>query len=182
MEALKAIMARRSVRRFHRDRPIEEWKRDAVLAAATAAPSAKGLRPFRFLVLEDRELLDELADALSQGIVFREAPLAVAVCADLSDYPKDSLGWLEDCSAALENMVVAATSMGLGSLWFGVYRRSPKEDQVREVLKVPSFVEVQGIAVIGYGAESFPPREAIDEDLVARGTWEKAFGEGAQRD
>ena len=177
-DGVRSILARRSVRRFHRDRPVEDWKRDCILAAATAAPSAKGIRPFRFLVLEDRAILDSLADALSQGIIFKEAPLAIAVCGDLSSYPKDSLGWLEDCSAALENMLIAATSLDLSSVWFGVYRRSPKEEQVREVLKVPPHVEVQGIAVIGYGAEEQPPREGIDLSLIGVGTWDKAFDMG----
>lgn len=174
-DAVRSILARRSVRRFHGDRPVEDWKRDCILASATSAPSAKGIRPFRFLVLEDRSILDSLADALSQGVIFKEATLAVAVCADLSSYPKDSLGWLEDCAAALENMLIAATSLELSSVWFGVYRRSPKEEQVREVLKVPSHVEVQGIAVIGYGAEELPPRDAVDPQLVGIGPWNMAF-------
>lgn len=177
-DTLRSILARRSVRRFHRDRPVEGWKRDCLLAAATSAPSAKGIRPFRFLLLEDRSILDSLADALSQGIIFKEAPLAIAVCADLSSYPEGSLGWLEDCSAALENMLIAATSLDLSSVWFGVYRRSPKEEQVREVLKVPPHVEVQGIAVIGYGAEEQPPREGIDLPLIGIGTWDVAFDMG----
>lgn len=176
--AVESILARRSIRRFHRDRPVETWKRDCILASATSAPSAKGIRPFRFLLLEDRSTLDSLGDALSQGVIFKEATLAVAVCADLSSYPKDSLGWLEDCSAALENMLIAATSLDLSSVWFGVYRRSPKEEQVRQVLRVPSHVEVQGIAVIGYGAEELPAREEVDLPLVGIGTWDEAFDKG----
>lgn len=174
-EGIRAILSRRSVRKFHREIPVEDWKRDCILGAATSAPSAKGIRPFRFLLLEDRSLLDSLGNSLSGGMVFKEAPLAIAVCADLSSYPKDNLGWLEDCAASLENMLIAATSLDLSSVWFGVYRRSPKEEQVREVLKVPSHVEVQGIAVIGYGAEEVPSREGIDLPLVGVGTWDRAF-------
>lgn len=168
---VEAILARRSVRRFQAERPVEPWKRDAILAAATAAPSAKGRRPFRFLVLDDRGLLDELAEGLAQGEVFRQAPLAVAVCADLSGYPEGSLGWLEDCAAALENMLIAATSLGLGSLWFGVYRRAPKENVVRSVLEVPAWVQVHGIGVFGYGVPSELPRDDVDHGLVRYGRW-----------
>jgi len=171
MDMLKVMLSRRSVRTFDRDKPVESWKKDAVITAATSAPSAKNLRPVRFLVLDDREILDDLGNVLSQGKPFKECDFAVAVCADLSDYPDGSLGWLEDCSAALENMLIEATSLDLASFWFGVYRRDPKEGQVRSVLEVPSHVEVQGIGVFGYGAESVPAREGVDSSVVRYGRW-----------
>ncbi|HOO64465.1 MAG TPA: nitroreductase family protein [Synergistaceae bacterium] len=172
-DVIRTILARRSIRSFRKDLPVEPAKRDALLACACAAPSAHNRQPCRFLVLEDRVLLDRLAAELRQGFLYEQVPLAIAVCADLREYPEGSYGWLEDCAAAMENMLIAAKSLGLEALWFGVYRRAPKEQTVRQILELPDYVEVQGIAVVGYGSESKEPRNEADPSKISYGCWKE---------
>ncbi len=168
---IQTILARRSIRAFRQDLSVESAKRDTLLACACAAPSAHNRQPCRFLVLEDRAILDRLAAHLGQGVLFEQAPLVIAICADLRGYPEGSLGWLEDCAAATENILIAAKSLGLEALWFGVYRREPKEETVRRILDLPEYVEVQALAVVGYGNESKEPREGVDSSKVRYGCW-----------
>ena len=176
-QVIQTILARRSIRSFRTRQPVEPSKRDALLACACAAPSANNRQPCRFLVLEEPALLDRLAGELRQGFLYEQASLAIAVCGDLRGYPEGSLGWLEDCAAALENMLIAAKSLGLEGLWFGVYRRDPKEETVRRLLELPEYMEVQGIGVFGYSDETGEPRQEVDPKRVFYGTWkEKAHG------
>ena len=170
-QVIQTILARRSIRSFRKDLPVGLPKRDALLACACAAPSANNRQPCRFLVLEDPALLDRLAGELRQGFLYAQAPLAIAVCGDLREYPEGSLGWLEDCSAAMENMLIAAKSLGLEGLWFGVYRRDPKEETVRRILELPEYMEVQGIGVFGYSDETGEPRRDMDSRRIFHGTW-----------
>lgn len=166
-ETLTSIMSRRSIRSYTNESVCESSMR-LVLAAGCAAPSAMGIRPVRFIVL-NKENMTELAKNLTQKDPFTQGQWAIAVCADTRNYK--GLGWIEDCAAAMENMQIAAKSLGLGSLWFGVYARSSKEPAVREFLKVPEGVEVLGITVMGYAKDQLPAHSGVDESKVRYGTW-----------
>ncbi len=166
--ALEAITGRRSIRRFT-DHPVAEVTMRQILAAGCAAPSAKNAQPVRFIVL-DKDDMARIAEAVDQKAPFQEGQWAIAVCADLRNYSL-GLGWIEDCAAAMENMQIAATGLELGALWYGVYRREPKESQVREVLQIPQGVEVLGITVIGYKGEEKEGHSGVDEARVRRSVW-----------
>ncbi|MDY3868529.1 MAG: nitroreductase family protein [Pyramidobacter sp.] len=167
-ETLKNILARRSVRSFTDD-PVCESSMEMVLAAACAAPSAKNVRPVRFIVLNKKEMA-ELAEKIEQKAPFVQGQWAIAVCADTRGY-SCGLGWIEDCAAAMENMQIACVSLGLGSLWYGVYKRAPKEAQCREFLKLPEGVEILGITVMGYAASPTEPHAGIRAEEVRYGAW-----------
>lgn len=166
-ETLTTIMARRSMRQYTDD-PVCESTMKMVLAAGCAAPSAKNLRPVRFIVLSKKDMAD-LAEGLEQKEPFLQGQWAVAVCADTRGY--QGLGWIEDGAAAMENMQIACFSLGLGSLWFGVYRRAPKEEACRRFLRLPEGVEILGITVMGYAASPKEPHEGIREGEVRYGVW-----------
>ena len=166
-ETLTSIMSRRSIRRFTADSVCESTMR-LVLDAGLAAPSARGLFPVRFVVL-DKKRMSELSEVVAQKDPFREGQWAIAVCADTRGYD-GGLGWIEDCAAAMENMQIACVSLGLGSLWYGVYLRAAKEPQVRAFLNLPAGVEVLGITVMGYAAEKTEPRP-VEMGRVRFGTW-----------
>lgn len=168
-ETLKTLLSRRSIRKFT-DQSVCQSTLSLVLAAGCAAPSACNARPVRFVVL-DKLQMKKLAGALDQKEPFLQGQWAVAVCADLRNYPLGT-AWMEDCSAAMENMQIACCALGLGSLWFGVYRRAAKEGAVRSCLKMPDGVEVLGIAVMGYAAEEKESHDATpDESVIRRGVW-----------
>ena len=167
-ETLMNIMARRSIRRYTEE-PVCESTMKLVLAAACAAPSAKGERPVRFVVL-DKKRMGSLAEKVQQKDPFREGQWAIAVLADLRGYDS-GLAWIEDGAAAMENMQIACKSLGLGSLWYGVYRRAAKEAAVREFLQLPDGVEVLGITVMGYAAERKEASSGVGESKVRYGIW-----------
>ncbi len=167
-ETLKSIMSRRSIRTFTDDSVCGSTMK-LVLAAGCAAPSACGVFPVRFIVL-DKERMSQLAEVVAQKEPFLQGQWAIAVCADTRGY-QNGLAWIEDCAAAMENMQIACVALGLGSLWYGVYARPAKEPQVRAFLKLPEGVEVLGITVMGYAAEKKAPTAGVDEGRVREGQW-----------
>jgi nitroreductase len=171
-ETVKAILGRRSIRRYE-DKPVEREKIDTILACATAAPSGNNFRPWHFIETEDRAVLGALADAHPYGKMLTEAGLAIVVCAEKERNNVQDVWWEEDCGAAMENILVAATALGLGSVWLGVHHHGPNglPEKVRQILKIPAHIQVMGIAAIGYGAESKPSYGEADPELVHRGRW-----------
>lgn len=168
MTATEAIMKRRSVRKFTDEAVTKETVMKLVDAAA-AAPSAMNLRPVRFILM-NKDDMAKLAAAVDQKQPFEQGQWAIAVCADTRGYTGGT-GWLEDGSAALENILIAATELGLGSLWYGVYRRAAKEPQVRAALALPEGAECIGIAVIGRAAEEKEPHGHVDAKFVFESAW-----------
>ena len=132
-----------------------------------AAPSANNRQPWHFVVVTDRAKLDTLAARHPHGKMLAQAPLAIAVCGD----PEISRFWEQDCSAAVENILLAATALGLGSVWLGVHPREDRELEVAEVLGVPEKIGVLNLISIGHPAETREPRTQYDESRVHRNGW-----------
>lgn len=170
MEAMDAIMGRRSIRRYQ-DRPVDPDKIEVLLRAAMAAPSAGNEQPWRFVVVTDRGQLDLLSEATEYSRMLKGAPLAIVVCGDTTSrkYPEDY--WIEDTSAAMENLLVAAHATGLGACWLGYHPRQDRKMRGRAILGLPEHVEVMGVASIGYPAEEKPPAERYDPEFVHRDRW-----------
>ena len=122
---LETNMSRKSVRQFQ-ERPVEAEKVELLLRSAIAAPSGKDLRPWSFVVIDQRERLDSLAEALPTAKMLRQAPMAIVVCGEETR----SFYWYLDCSAAAQNILLAAESLGLGAVWTATY---PYPDRKRIV-------------------------------------------------
>jgi len=168
MEALEAIMTRRSIRRYTGEQVSAEHER-RLLEAAMAAPSAHNRQPWHFIVVRSRETLDRIPEYHPYSRMLREASLAVVVCGDNEVQATDF--WAQDCSAATENMLVAANALGLGAVWLGVH---PGEELVREtrtLLGVPGHVTPLCIVSVGHPAEEKPPGGRYDESKVHREKW-----------
>ena len=135
---LEESTTRTSIRAY-RDCPVGADTVELLLRAAMAAPSAVNRQPWAFVVVDDRELLRELAGALPFAKMAARAPLAVVVCGDLSRNPGASGDWwVMDASAASENLLLAAHALGLGAVWTGVYPRGERVEAVRRVLGLPA--------------------------------------------
>ncbi|MDP2300361.1 MAG: nitroreductase family protein, partial [Actinomycetota bacterium] len=98
MEALEAILGRRSIRKYTAE-PVSEADIETILRAAMAAPSAGNQQPWRFVATTDREQLERMAETTPYGTMLREAPLAITVCADTRELKHDVM-WQQDCGAA----------------------------------------------------------------------------------
>ncbi|MGC8838259.1 MAG: nitroreductase family protein [Anaerolineae bacterium] len=164
---LETIFARRSIRKYTGE-PVTEEQVRKLLEAAMAAPSANNSQPWHFVVVQDREQLRRLAEAHPYGRMQAEAALSIAVCADPALSPRY---WVQDCSAATENLLLAATALGLGGVWLGVYPNQDRVARVKEVLGIPEGIEVLCLVAIGHPAEKKPPRTQYNPQRVHRDRW-----------
>ena len=155
------IRSRRSMRHFQ-DRPVEKSKIDALVEAALRAPSSRGLNPWEFILVDDREKLAAMAAAKPHGAAFLSgAPLGIVVCAD----PQRCDVWVEDCSIATIFIQLMAESLGLGSCWIQIRKRthvsgSAAGAHIAALLNIPSHLEVEAMLAIGYPDRPKTPHPA----------------------
>jgi nitroreductase len=157
---------RRSVRRYVEDKKVEQDKIIMLLKAAMSAPSACNLQPWEFIVVDEKDGLDKLKDCIdiNNGRKYN-APAAFVVCGNTSYIPWESNGEM-DCSAAIENILLAATALGLGAVWIGAV----DGDAIRSLLDIPDHVVVNSVVFFGYPAEHKAPRTQYTEEAVY---WQK---------
>jgi nitroreductase len=164
---IEALFARRSVREFTGDE-VDTADIRALLEAGMAAPSARGLDPWRFVVVTDRRTLDRLAVVHPYAKMLKHAGACIAVCGDRAVAPDF---WVQDCSAATENILVAASMLGLGTCWLGVHPRAERERSLKEVLRVPDEVGMLCLVAVGKPKRVPEPRTRYDEANVHQETW-----------
>jgi nitroreductase len=166
-ELIRAIFARRSIRRYSAEL-VNEKDVKTMLEAAMAAPSASNRKPWHFIAVTDRQILDNLARAHPYGKMLLEAPLCIAVCGDKTISPGY---WVQDCSAATENLLLAATALGLGAVWLGVHPREERVNPIRKVLNIPENIVPLNLISIGHPAEKKEPCTQYDELRVHLDRW-----------
>lgn len=166
---LDLIYKRRSVRIFSKQK-VEKDTLTKLLQAAMAAPSASNSKPWEFIAITETEPLDKLRKSLKYGKY--NAPAAIVVCANLELASNESAlrFWVQDCSAATENILIAAAGMDLGTVWIGSYPKNDVMDIERKTLGIPENVTPLSLIYVGYPAEEPFPRTQYDE---ARVHWEK---------
>lgn len=165
-ERLDVIFARRSIRAYT-DEPVAEKDIQALLEAGMAAPSGSNRKPWHFVAVTDKATLGKLADAHPFGKMIRHAGLGIAVCGD----PGISEWWVQDCTAATENILIAASALGLGGVWIGCHSRPEREDAVRSVLGIPDTIHVLSLLSIGHPGEQKEARTQYDRGRVHRQGW-----------
>ncbi len=147
MNVLEAISSRTSIRRFS-DKAVENIQLDTILNAGFCAPSAKNKRPFHFVVVRNKTLLEKLSEGSSDVKMLTESPCAIAVCGDKAVQGINEF-LIEDCSAAVQNILLAAHAIGLGAVWCGVVRNSEWYKLISSALVLPD--KIVPIAVIALG-------------------------------
>lgn len=169
MEALEAIMKRRSIRRYT-DKPVTDETVRTLLEAAMTAPSANNKQPWQFVVITERAVLDAIPNFHPYSRMLFEAPLAILVCGDMS--AESRIGYVaQDCSAAVENILIAANSLGLGAVWLGVYPREERMAGMKDLLKIPDGITPFALISIGYPAEEKSPSNRYEESRVHHNKW-----------
>lgn len=134
MELFEVINCRRSIRSYQ-DRKVSDDVVEKVLAAAMMAPSAADSRPWEFVVIDDNGLKEEISHIHPYIKMIKQAPLGVLVCANLKKEKVPGY-WPQDCSAAIQNLLLAAYGCGLGAVWTGVHPVQERVDQFRQLLNL----------------------------------------------
>ena len=174
---METIFKRRSVRKYT-ETPVTDVQIKQIIRAGMAAPSAKNSQEWGFVVLRDPEIYKKFSEVHVNAFAMKTAQAAILVCADLSKEQDPGQGWwIQDCSAAMENMLLEATDLGLGSLWLGVYPKEDRVDCMKEVCKLPENVEPLGIIALGEPTKERPAIDRYLEEQVFLDTygnsWEK---------
>lgn len=152
------ILTRVSVRDFT-DEGVGDGEVTALLRAAMASPSGVNRQPWEFIVVDDRGLLSQLADALPYAKMAAHAPLAIIVCGNKERFlpGADEILWEQDCSAASENILLAAHALGLGGVWTCLYPHDDRIDAARRILNIPADLIPFNLIPIGHPASEHTP-------------------------
>ena len=165
---LDNIATRTSVRDYEA-RPVEKEKIEKMLRAAMAAPTAMNKQPWHFVVVDQRNVLDALAGTNPYAKMLKKAPLAIVVCGN-TDKMIEGGGrdfWIQDASAATENLLLAAHAMGLGAVWTGAYPSEERCISINKVLSLSDNLIPLNMIVVGYPAEQPQPKQKFKEENIS---------------
>ena len=162
------IMTRTSIRQYT-DQPISADTIETLLRAGMAAPTAVNKQPWHFVAVTDKDKLAQLATANPNAGMTAKAPLAIIVCGDMQKTLEGQgrAFWIQDCSAATENILLAAHALGLGGVWTGLYPNDERVAAVREILKAPEYIVLLCAIVLGYPAEQPEPKDKWKPENVS---------------
>lgn len=165
--AYRNIIERTSVRRYS-DEPITDVQKQALLHAAMSAPSGVNKQPWEFIVVDDKEILKRLADALPYAKMAAQAPLAIIVCGNSDRFLEgdDATLWEQDLSAASENILLAAHALGLGAVWTCLYPHQDRMQAVRNILKISDGVIPFNLIPIGHPLADHAPMDKWHPERV----------------
>jgi nitroreductase len=169
MDTLTAIHTRRSVRSFT-DEPVSAEDLKTVLSAAMVAPSAGNCQCWNFLIIDDPKLLAQVPEINQYAAMAAKAPLSVLVCGDtLSEkYPGY---WVQDCSAATENLMLAARAIGLGSVWTGLYPVQDRVNKAKALFRLPENIMPLALVVLGHPAKEQKREDRYAESKIRWNIW-----------
>ena len=169
MDAMDAILSRRSIRKYTLE-TVPENVIQELLEAAMAAPSASNQQPWQFVVINDRHVLDQIPSYHPYSGMVKEVGTAILVCGDLKLETSKGF-WAQDCSAATENILLAAHARGLGAVWLGVYPREDRVKGLRKLLNLPDHVVPLALVPVGFPAEKKPPANRYNTARVHYYKW-----------
>jgi len=168
---LKLIFERRSVRKYGNEPITAETVQD-LLEAAMAAPSACCKDPWHFIAVQDKVILKAIAAGLPHGGMLADAGLGIVVCGAPGEAHDGSLSYmLQDCSAAIENILIASAALGLGAVWLGVHPREDRMIHLRKTLGIPKTITPIAVISIGRPAENKEARTRHRANKVHIDKW-----------
>ena len=165
MELQEVLQRRRSIRKYTEE-PVSKEDIDLLMHAAMSGPSACNKTPWEFYVITDEAVLEKLRNASRYSKIY--APLAIVVCGSLSRALPSQLApyWIQDCSAATENILLAATDLGLGTVWCGIHPQKRGEEKVREALGLTEKQIPLNIIYVGHPDQVQEPRDQYKESYI----------------
>ncbi len=169
MDAIQAILTRRSIRKYA-PQPVPDTLIAEILTAAMSAPSAGNQQPWQFVVIADRRLREEIPTFHPYAQMVPGAAVAIVVCGDLRLESYKGY-WVQDCSAATQNLLLAAHARGLGAVWVGIYPKEERVQRLQKLLGLPPHVIPLALVPMGFPAERVPPATRFDPSRVHRDRW-----------
>jgi len=169
MNTQEAILSRRSVR-VYTEKIVSDHDIEILLRAASQAPSAGNAQPWHFIVIKDKKTLAKIPPFHKTAPMIANAPVAIAICADLNleKYPGC---WVLDCAAAAENLLLAAHDLGLGAVWTANYPLKEVEDGMRNLFKLPPNIMPHCVIPIGYPAHPYNKKSYYQKERVHYDKW-----------
>ncbi len=169
---IEDIMTRTSVRSYS-DKEVSSEQIDTLLRAAMAAPTAGNKQPWRFVVINERAILDSIGNNFGTMTMAKQASIAVIMCGDVTaTFDGEGQGyWIQDVSAASENLLLAAHAMGLGAVWCGIYPMTERVQQFSKMLDLPKNIIPMACICIGYPSGETTPKDKWKPEYIHYNTW-----------
>ena len=167
MDAMHAIYSRRSIRHYQ-DKIVPEDIIIELIRAAMSAPSATNKQPWHFMVITERQLLDKIPEFHPYSAMLKQAPAAIAVCGDTQVQPDY---WIQDCSAATQNILLAAHAKGIGAVWLAIYPREPRILGLQNMLNLPKNILPLSLVALGYPDEKKSPVDRFNQSRIHFNHW-----------
>lgn len=169
MDVLDAIFTRRSIRKYSGE-PVLEKDIDAILKAGLHAPSAHNKQPWDFIIVKDKNKFESIAKVHTYAKMLPHAGVCVVVCGDKNKQPMTGF-LIEDCSAAIENMLLAAHGLGLGAVWCGLYPVTHLTKGMKKIFELPEYIIPVGMVVIGQKGEERKMENRFDPTKLHYEKW-----------
>ena len=165
MNILDIIKNRRSIRKFKAS-PIDGKVMDDIIAAACYAPSAGNAQDYEFLVVDDRKIMEKMLEIHPHASALQTADKAVIIMGNL-DKERFKGFWVQDCSAAVQNLILAAYAFGIGSVWCGIYPNTERTAAFSDLLRLPANVVPFALVPLGHPDEEHPLKPRLYHDMVS---------------
>ena len=167
---MDVIMKRRSIRKYE-EKAVGDHLVEELLRAAMAAPSAGNQQPWEFVVIRDKEIMKKIQEFHPYSSMLNNCDVAIAVCGNLEkERFKDY--WVQDCSAASQNILLAAQSMGLGTVWLGIYPVAERVEGMKEIIGTSSKCNTTlSLIPVGYPAEKKEDIDRFNKECIHENKW-----------
>ena len=169
MDAIDGILTRRSIRKYTKKSIPDEVVKE-LLEAGVSAPSAGNQQPWQFIIIDNREVLDEVSQVLPNGKLLKDANKAILVCGDLNLETHKGY-WPIDCSAATQNILLAAHAKGLGACWLGIYPREERVENLKKLFKTPEHIIPFSVISLGFPDKESKKVDRYDDSKIHKNTW-----------
>ena len=169
MKLMEAVLKRRSIRQFT-DRPIAQDDLNTLLRAAMMAPTARNCQEWEFVVVRNKETFKKMMHVHPYAKMLEQADCAIIVCGNTQREHAPGY-WMADCGAATQNILLAATSLGIGSVWLGVYPNEERMKGLAALLGLPDYVKPLNIIALGYPAEKKEEVDRFDPAKIYTEKW-----------
>lgn len=169
MELFEALHTRRSIRQYE-DKEISDETIKKILSASMMAPSTADARTWHFILVTDSKIKEQIKNVHPYVGMVTKSPLSILICGDLSK-EKFKGFWPQDCSAAMQNLLLAAHGLGLGAVWTGIYPVEERVERFKIIFNLPENIVPFGLAVMGWPGQVIDSKERYDEGLIHLNKW-----------